>query len=67
MIKFILNNNNFNWAQILKIGIVFILIGLLILLFKEIIIVILASIFILIGLIISYFALKLWYSTNNFR
>ena len=65
MIKFILNNNNLNWLQIFKIGIIFILIGLLILLFKEIIIVILASIFILIGAMILYFAFKLWYSINN--
>tara|TARA_Y100001960_G_C14439497_1_gene711773 strand:+ start:121 stop:324 length:204 start_codon:yes stop_codon:yes gene_type:complete len=65
MIKFILNNNNLNWLQIFKIGIIFILIGLLILLFKEVIIIILASIFILIGLAILYFALKLWHNKNN--
>ena len=67
MIKFILNNNNFNWLQIFKIGVIFILIGLLILLFKEMIIIILASLFILIGIIILYFAFKLWNNINNSR
>ena len=65
MIKFILNNNNLNWLQIFKIGIVFILIGLLILLFEKVIIIILASIFILIGIAILYFAFKLWSNTND--
>ncbi|MAX10587.1 MAG: hypothetical protein CMG13_07055 [Candidatus Marinimicrobia bacterium] len=65
MIKFILNNNNLNWLQICKIGIIFILIGLLILLFKEFIIIVLASIFILIGFAILYFAFKLWHQKNN--
>ena len=65
MIKFILNNNNLNWIQIFKIGVIFILIGLLILLLKEIIIITLASIFILIGLAILYFALKLWKNNNK--
>ena len=60
MIKFILNNNNFHWIQILKIGIIFILIGMLILFFKDIIIVLLASLFILIGILIIFFSLKLW-------
>ena len=56
MIKFILNNNNSHWTQLLKVGVIFILIGLLILLFEKVIIVLLASIFILIGVIILYFA-----------
>ena len=58
MIKFILNNNNSHWTQLLKVGVMFILIGLLILLFEKVIIVLLASIFILIGVILSYFAFK---------
>ena len=58
MIKFILNNNNSHWTQLLKVGVLFILIGLLILLFEKVIIVLLASIFILIGVILSYFAFK---------
>ncbi len=58
MIKFILNNNNSHWTQLLKVGVMFILIGLLILLFEKVIIVLLASIFILIGVILSFFAFK---------
>ena len=60
MIKFVLNNNNFDWIQILKFGDIFILIGLLILLFGQAVIVILASIFIVIGLAIIILAFKLW-------
>tara|TARA_B110000116_G_C16713572_1_gene525700 strand:+ start:298 stop:489 length:192 start_codon:yes stop_codon:yes gene_type:complete len=60
MIKFILNNNNFDWLQILKIGITFILIGLLILLFREAVIGILAFFFILAGALIIFFAFKIW-------
>ena len=56
MFKFIFNKDNVHWLQIIKVGIIFILIGLLILLLKEIIITILASIFILIGIIMIYFA-----------
>tara|TARA_Y100001968_G_scaffold331454_1_gene386188 strand:+ start:1464 stop:1670 length:207 start_codon:yes stop_codon:yes gene_type:complete len=66
MIKFILNNNGLHWLQAIKIGIVFILIGLLILIFKEIIITLLASVFILIGALIFYYAFKIWrWSQNN--
>ena len=60
MIKFVLNNNNFDWLQILKFGVIFILIGLLILLFGQAVIVILASIFLVIGVIIILLAFKLW-------
>tara|TARA_Y100001970_G_C14126837_1_gene799411 strand:- start:250 stop:441 length:192 start_codon:yes stop_codon:yes gene_type:complete len=60
MIKFVLNNNNFDWLQILKFGVIFILIGLLILLFGQAVIVILASLFILIGIIIIFAAFKIW-------
>tara|TARA_B100000401_G_scaffold314076_1_gene216783 strand:+ start:1368 stop:1559 length:192 start_codon:yes stop_codon:yes gene_type:complete len=60
MIKFVLNNNNFDWLQILKFGVISILIGLLILLFGQAVIVILASIFIVIGLAIIILAFKLW-------
>ena len=65
MINFNLNNNQIHWLQVIKIGIVFILIGLLILLFKEIIIVLLASIFILIGALMFYFAFNLWNQNKN--
>ncbi len=60
MIKFVLNNNNFDWLQILKFGIIFILIGLLILLFGEAVIFILASLFIIVGALIIFFAFKIW-------
>ena len=60
MIKFVLNNNNFDWLQILKFGVISILIGLLILLFGQAVIVLLASIFIVIGVAIILLAFKLW-------
>lgn len=60
MIKFVLNNNNFDWLQILKFGIIFILIGLLILLFGEAVIFILASLFIIVGALLIFFAFKIW-------
>ncbi len=60
MIKFVLNNNGTHWLPLVKIGVVFMLIGFLILLFKEFIIIILASIFILIGALMFYLAFNVW-------
>ncbi|MAV63935.1 MAG: hypothetical protein CMG00_01950 [Candidatus Marinimicrobia bacterium] len=63
MIKFIYNNSIFNWLQLSKIGSTLILIGLLIFLFKDVIIFIIASLFIIIGLYILLLAFKAWKKT----
>ena len=47
------------WIQLLSVGIIFILTGLLIILVPEILIAFIASIFFLIGGMLTYFAIKL--------
>ena len=66
MIKFILNNNGLHWLSLIKAGIIFILIGLLILLFKEFVVVLIASIFMLIGALMFYLAFTLWNQKKTF-
>ena len=49
-----------------KIGIIFLLIGMLILIFKELIIVLIASVFIVIGIFMFYLAFSIWNRTKNY-
>tara|TARA_Y100000768_G_C23756092_1_gene576309 strand:+ start:9 stop:206 length:198 start_codon:yes stop_codon:yes gene_type:complete len=60
MLKFILKSSNFNWLQVLKFSFILILIGLLILLFGEAIVILLASLFIFFGILMLVFAIYLW-------
>ena len=65
MVKFILNNSNFNWLQIMKFGLILILIGLIILLLGEAIVILLASIFIFLGILILIFSFNLWLNKGS--
>ena len=66
MINLILNSNQIHWLQLVKIGIIFLLIGMLILIFKELIIVLIASVFIVIGIFMFYLAFSIWNRTKNY-
>ena len=66
MINLILNSNQIHWVQLVKIGIIFLLIGMLILIFKELIIVLIASVFIVIGIFMFYLAFSIWNRTKNY-
>ena len=66
MINLILNSNQIHWVQLVKIGIIFLLIGMLILIFKELIIVLIASVFIVIAIYMFYLAFSIWNRTKNY-